>query len=249
MRWRALVVLATAGLVVLVTAGPALAKGADQATIVGPGLTRPIVVGADGAGGGEPGSGGPLATLSEGSGLFLAMFGSGSGGGPGLASRQPDGPLGPKYELTYRVPNGDPTPATLTQDLYPLAAGGPLTYTRAGQPAFGGTAVGGWYRAPAGFAALLATLGVPGVTPAANTAPGSTAPGSTAAASTAAANAAASPGPGARLAGDTAGRTGSVSTGYWIAIGAVVLVGGAAVVALVYRRRAAHGSGPGAVPL
>jgi hypothetical protein len=144
-------------MVVLATASPALAKGPDQATISGPGLARPIVL----DGNGEPGSGEHLGMLSDGSGLFLAMFGP--SGGQALTSEAPGGALGPKYELAYRVPGGEPTPATVRQDLYPRAAGGPVTYTRAGQPSFGSATSGGWYRAPDGFAQLLVTLGVPDV--------------------------------------------------------------------------------------
>ncbi len=155
MRWRVLTVVAAAGLVVLLASGPALAKGADQATISGPDLAQPIVL----SGNGEPGSGERLGELGDGSGLFLAMFGG--SGGQELTGAAPAGPLGPKYQLAYRVPGGAPTPDVVRQDLYPMAAGGPVTYTAAGQPAFGGTTRGGWYRAPDGFARLLATLGLP----------------------------------------------------------------------------------------
>ena len=222
MWWRALVVAATAGVLVLVSAGPALAKGADRATISGPGLAGPIVVDAGGDGsGGEPGSGGRLATLGDGSGLFLAMFGA--DGGQRLADQQPAGALGPRYELSYRVPDGSANPATVTQDLYPAAAGGPVSYTRAGQAVFGGTTSGGWYRAPASFAALLTTLGVPGAT-AARTGP--------------AASAAPSTQP--READGASAREGSRPAGYWIAIGAAVLVVCAVALTALYRRRVAH---------
>ncbi|GIH17698.1 hypothetical protein [Rugosimonospora africana] len=226
MRWRVLAVTVTAALVVLVAAGPAAAKGADQATLSGPGLTRPVVVGAgtDSAGG-EPGSGGQLATLSEDSGLFAAMFGP--DGGQRLESGQPAGALGPRYQLTYRVPDGNPTASTVTQDLYPSAAGGPVTYTRAGQVVFGTTTSGGWYRAPAEFAALLVTLGVPGVEPLVAT--------------TTATPAATDPGGVAGNAVSIGAGGGSTRTGYWIAIGAAVLAACAAVAVLVYRLRARAG--------
>jgi hypothetical protein len=236
MRWRALVVAATAGLLVLVSAGPAMAKGADRATISGPGLASPIVVGAgdDGSGGGgsgdggsgEPGSGGSLATLADGSGLFLAMFGA--DGGRRLTEPQPAGPLGPRYELTYRVPDGSPGPATVTQDLYPAAAGGPVTFTRAGQQVFGSTTAGGWYRAPASFAALLGKLGVPGVT-APTTAP-TTAPA-----------AGAPPSLQPRAADGASAPGGSRPVGYWVAAGAGVLLVFALASAVLYRRRVTHG--------
>ncbi|MCW2913429.1 MAG: hypothetical protein JWN52_1497 [Actinomycetia bacterium] len=53
----------------LAVAGPALAKGATQVRITGPGLARAIVI----AEGGEPGQSGQLATLAEQSGLFAVM--------------------------------------------------------------------------------------------------------------------------------------------------------------------------------
>jgi hypothetical protein len=157
MKWRACLVAAIAGFVVVMTATPALAKGADRATITGPGLAAPIVVGGDG----EPGSQGGLGQLSDGSGLFVAMFGPDSAGGQTLEQTAPAGSLGPRYELTYRVPGGNPKPDTITQDLYPLAAGGPVTFTPAGQHVFGNTTTGGWFHAPASFGTLLTTLGLP----------------------------------------------------------------------------------------
>jgi hypothetical protein len=165
--WRVAAVAATAVLGVGIAAAPALAKGADQATITGPALAHPVVVGGDG----EPGGSSALAQLSEGSGLFPAMFGAGSGAG--LVAHRPAGRLGPRYTLEYRVPAD--VPLRVRQDLYPLAEGGPVTYTRAGQPAFGGERTfGGWYTAPPTFAGLLASVGVPatGAAPVSTTAAG-----------------------------------------------------------------------------
>ena len=157
------VVAAVVGLVVLTMAGPAAAKGADQATITGPGISTPIVV--DGAG--EPGSGERLGQLGDASGLFVAMFGPGSDGAMALSGTAPTGALGPRYELTYRVPGGNPKPDTLTQDAYPLAAAGPVTFTPAGQPVLGTKTTGGWYHAPDTFRPLLTAIGVPGLSAAA----------------------------------------------------------------------------------
>src|SRR5215213_5024608 len=109
---------------------------------------------------GEPGSESDLGRLAEGSGLFPAMFGPDGGGGSGLAARPPAGSLGPRYTLVYRVPFD--RILLVRQDLYPLAAGGPVTYTRAGQEAFGGQRTfGGWFTAPVTFADLLVKVGVP----------------------------------------------------------------------------------------
>jgi hypothetical protein len=154
---RVLTILAAVAVVVLGTAGPALAKGPDQATITGPGLAEPIVV----ADGGEPGMAGNLSDLAEKSGLYLAMFND--PGARAAAVQQPAGHLGPKYQIAYRVP-ADGT-ESVRQDLYPSAAGGPLTYTPAGQSVFGSTPViSGWFRGEAGLDALLTRLGVPGGT-------------------------------------------------------------------------------------
>jgi hypothetical protein len=155
MRWRVLTVVAAVGLVVFGNAVPAVAKGADQVTITGPGLAQPIVLSGDG----EPGSGEKLGLVSQGSGLFAVMFGT-SGDGQ-LTAQAPGGTLGIRYTLVFRIP-GAPDPGTVTQDLYPSAPGGPLTYTAAGQPSFGGTTAGGWYRTDSlAFAQLLASLGLP----------------------------------------------------------------------------------------
>jgi hypothetical protein len=155
MRWRMPVFISTLGVIVLAWASPALAKGPDQATITGPGLARPIVI----AGYGEPGSVGNLGELADGSGLFVAMFGP--DGENQLVIAAPAGTLGPRYDLTYRVPDGTPNGGLVRQDLYPGAAGGPVTYTAAGQPVFGTVTTGGWYQAPATFGVLLSTIGVP----------------------------------------------------------------------------------------
>jgi hypothetical protein len=158
MRWRVPIVLATAGLLVLAGTGPAFAKGADQATITGPGLAQAIVLGGEG----EPGTtGDKLGQLANGGGLFLAMFGP--DGGKQLTSSAPAGALGPKYEVAFRVPGGSPTPDVVRQDLYPLAEGGPVTYTPPDQIQLAGRTTGGWYRAPNGFATVLGSLGIPGL--------------------------------------------------------------------------------------
>src|ERR1051326_4688432 len=125
MRGRVLLTVAVVGAVLLGSATPALAKGADQATITGPGLTKTIVVG----GSGEPGQGTSLSDLAEGSGLFDAMFNETAAT---LSANRPAGTLGPKYTLTYRIPGGE-KPAMVRQDLYPTATGGPVTFTPAGQ--------------------------------------------------------------------------------------------------------------------
>src|SRR5262245_31951136 len=149
-NWRAFVVIAIAGLAIALTATPASAKGADQATITGPGISKPIVVGSDG----EPGSGEALGQLADNTGMFVAMFGPDGGMGASLTSVQPTGALGPRFTVTYRVPNS-PKPDIVRQDVYPLAAGGPVTYTPGGQRAMGNTTPQGWYHAPGSLRVVL----------------------------------------------------------------------------------------------
>jgi hypothetical protein len=217
MRWRAVTVAAVVGMVVLGTAGPAFAKGADQVTITGPGLARPIVLGGDG----EPGSGEQLGMLSNGSGLFVVMFGPTDG--RQLSSDPPAASLGPRYELAFRVPGASPSPDIVRQDLYPSAPGGPVTYTPGGQTSFGGRTAGGWYRSDDGFARLLASLGVPGALPAAVDAP----------------SAAPSQRPTAAAQREVAARRSVPAATPWVAVAAALLVL-VALVALRHRRAGAR---------
>lgn len=155
--------VATSLAVALVTAGPALAKGATKAVITGPGLTRPIIV----ADAGEPGESGHLATLAEQSGLFTVLFGAGTiGPHTTLHSPPPHAALGPRYTVIYTVPGVDPQPGErygrIRQKLYPYATGRPLIYTPPGQHGFGQKLQAtGWLRAGPGLVRTLAQLGVP----------------------------------------------------------------------------------------
>jgi hypothetical protein len=78
----------------LAVAPAALAKGANAATIRGPGLQRPLIL----RGAGEPGTDTELAELSDQAGLFAVMFGD-SGTGQ-LSVQPPGGGLGPRYTIT-----------------------------------------------------------------------------------------------------------------------------------------------------
>jgi hypothetical protein len=159
MRIRVLGVAVLAAVLLAIPAS-ALAKGASAATIHGPGLATPITL----RGGGEPGSGTRLAELSEQAGLFAAMFGEADQGQ--VLSGRPGGALGPRYTVSYTVPV-DQGSVELRQDLYPYAPGGPVSYTRPGQPLWSGEqAVGGWFRAPATLSAVLTSLGLPARPPA-----------------------------------------------------------------------------------
>lgn len=150
---RRLVFLAVVG--TLAVATTAQAKGPIAATIDGPGTGGGISLG----GNGEPGSGAPLGNLSDQAGLFPAAFGQTPD--PMLAGR-PKGDLGPRYMITYRLPGPNGEESSIRQDLYPYAAGGPLTYTRPGQRFFGTESTrGGWYRGTAGLTQTLVKAGLP----------------------------------------------------------------------------------------
>ena len=104
-----------------------------------------------------------MARVVDGTGFFAAAF-----------VEQPDpmlpgppaGELGPKLIVTWHVPNGTPVADAVRQDLYPYAAGGPVTYTEGGQPFLQSEHThGGWFRAPASFLSTLTGLGVPSSPP------------------------------------------------------------------------------------
>ncbi|HEY7277062.1 MAG TPA: hypothetical protein VH594_13920 [Trebonia sp.] len=171
MRRRFIVLtLLSAGTALAVTAAvatPALAKGATQANITGPGLTRPLTVSAQGEA--LPGEGDTLSSLAEQTGLFTVLFGSGDGtpGEPSALRTPPTAAsLGPKYTITYTVPGVTPRPGQangqIRQNLYPRAVGGPVIYTPPGQQGFGQPLqASGWLRGTPRLTVTLTRLGVP----------------------------------------------------------------------------------------
>src|SRR5215210_6834403 len=104
----------------------ALAKGPSQATITGPGKTISY------KGSGEE-SGSPLGNLTLYAGFFPAAFGQSPN--PMLTSR-PTGKLGAKFTIRYLVPGPNNDSFRITQDLYPYAKGGAVTYMKPGQAIF-----------------------------------------------------------------------------------------------------------------
>ena len=168
-RFIALTSLAagTAIVVAAAVATPALAKGATQASITGPGLARPVTVSA--AGEALPGQSDALSGLADQTGLFTVLFGPGNGtpDGPSALRTPPAAAsLGPKYTLTYTVPGVTPEPGQpdgqIRQYLYPRAAGGPVIYTLPGQQGFGQPLqAAGWLRGTPQLTATLTRLGVP----------------------------------------------------------------------------------------
>ena len=122
-------------LAALAVPAAALAKGPSEGSISGPAFSKTVKVLNDG-GGGSPGD-----NLTQASGFFPAAFGQSP---DPMLPRKPAGRLGPVYTVTWTVP-GNGT-HRIRQELYPYAQGGAVSYTKAGQPIFGATARGGWYR-------------------------------------------------------------------------------------------------------
>jgi hypothetical protein len=154
-------VLAVAALAALLLAIPtaAQAKGATAATIDGGGPGGlpggPIKL----KGEGEPGSGTDLGMLAQGSGLYTVVFGDDPNA---VLKAAPTDRLGPRYTITWTFP--DPSGGKdrkVVQRVWPYAAGGPVTFTPAGQPVLDTTTRGGWYQGFDGFRAQLIELGLP----------------------------------------------------------------------------------------
>ncbi len=116
----------------------ALAKGASEASITGPGLSDPISL----AGEGQP-DGEQLMQLAETAGFFPAVFVRSP---DPMLDERPAGDLGPKYTITYVMPGPGGDVDRLVQDVYPYAQPEPVTYTAPGQPFFGTEKTrGGWF--------------------------------------------------------------------------------------------------------
>jgi hypothetical protein len=146
----------------LALASPVAAKGPDQATITGPGLDTPIVLGGDAEGNASS----TFGRFAEGAGFMYVVFQQTP---DQTLAKRPKGDLGPKYEIVWRVPGGEGATAFARQALYPYASGGPVTYMRPGQPLFGGEHLthGGWFRSRDGsFKEQLVSLGLPRTAPA-----------------------------------------------------------------------------------
>jgi hypothetical protein len=117
----------------------ALAKGASEAAIVGPGLSEPIVLSA--SGGSE--TSGELGNIAMSAGFFPAVFAQTP---DPMLDERPAGPLGPKYTVTYVMPGPDNQRSELVQDIYPYAEPDPVTYTEPGQRYWTTEQTrGGWY--------------------------------------------------------------------------------------------------------
>jgi LPXTG-motif cell wall-anchored protein len=136
----------------------ATAKGPSEATITGPGISvvTPIVFRGDGEG--NPST--DLGLLVTESGFFPQTFGQSPN--PLLRSR-PSSQLATKYTVTYTVPG--PSTDTLRQELYPYAAGGPLSYMEPGQRIWDQQTHGGWFRGTSELRRRLVAAGLPRADP------------------------------------------------------------------------------------
>lgn len=159
MKRLVLVPLAVAVLTaVLPTA--AVAKGASEAQVTGPGLDEPISLAAEGQRGGEQ-----IMQIAEQAGFFPAVFGQSP---DPMLSEQPTGDLGPRYTITYVVPGPDKKIDTITQALYPYAKPA-VTQMASGQSFFGTEETrGGWFVASSSLKDSLVAVGLPAYTPAAS---------------------------------------------------------------------------------
>ena len=147
---------AAALLATLVTTS-ALAKGASEATIVGPGLDSEITLKGEGQMGGLQ-----LMQIAEDAGFFPSVFVTTPNP---MLSERPQGELGPRYTITYAMP-GPSGVDELRQDLYPYAQPSPLARMQAGQRYFGTEkTVGGWYVAGTRLKDDLVAAGLPRTSP------------------------------------------------------------------------------------
>jgi hypothetical protein len=153
---RLILLLALAALAI---PSQALGKGPTAATMEGPGSGGGITFS------GDEGSG-PLGSLTEQSGWFQAVFEQTPN--PMLADR-PKGDLGPKYTVTYTVPGPNNDTFTISQDVYPYASSGPVTYLAPGQPIFDVQTRGGWFQAGPDLKDTLVAAGLPETAPGGST--------------------------------------------------------------------------------
>ena len=168
MKLRALA-LALAVLASVVVAAPVFAKGADKATITGPGLDEGglTFVSND-----EGNMAEPLNMFASETAIMAAMFRQTP---DPLLSQQPTEQLGPRYTITYRVPGPNVRPDRIRQDLFPYARGGPVLYTKPGQRLFGTERThGGWYVAHPDLKDMLVEAGLPASSPSAGSGDGFT---------------------------------------------------------------------------
>ena len=131
----------------------AAAKGPSKAEVSGPGLGKTLVV----LGAEAPGT--PLMTLAESAGFFQLVYGQ----SPDPTTRtRPDGTLGPRYLVVYRVPGPNGIVSTIRGDIYPYAKPRPVSYLKPGQDFWNGMRThGGWFVGDARAKNTLVRAGLP----------------------------------------------------------------------------------------
>jgi len=150
MKTRALAALVPAVLVALVaTAVPAHAKGAQDATLKGPGLEQAVRLRDEG-----------LQSLVQSAGLYASVFHQ---PGSAVSAARPAGHLGPRYTVTYGWLVAQDETEPIRQFVFPFASGGALAFTPPKQRVGNMTEPldGGWYRGGPELRAALLSLGVP----------------------------------------------------------------------------------------
>ena len=150
------ILLAALSVALLIPAA-ALAKGPSAASISGPGLGNAHAIKGDGETQGTA-----LGQLTLNVGFFPAAFGQQPN--PMLPGR-PSGKLGPKYTVRYLVPGPSSTVFHITQDVYPYAAGGAVSYMKPGQKIFDFATRGGWFRGGIALKQTLVQDGLPARAP------------------------------------------------------------------------------------
>jgi LPXTG-motif cell wall-anchored protein len=145
--------LTLALLLALALPAAAAAKGPDQVTISGPGISKTITLGGNGE------------TMQTSLGRFSMLggfFAEAFQEVPDPTLRHaPTKSLGPRYRVHYRVPGPNNESFRLGADLYPYAEGGALTHMKSGQKIFDGRTYGGWFRAGSQLTLMLRQHGFP----------------------------------------------------------------------------------------
>jgi hypothetical protein len=137
----------------------ALAKGASEAEITGPGLDAPLTLPGEGRPGGER-----LMRIAEAAGFFAGVYGQTPSP---LAADRPDTSLGARYTISYTMPGPNGETDRIVQHVYPYATPSPVTYMEPGQPFFGTErTVGGWLVATPALTESLIEAGLPETAPA-----------------------------------------------------------------------------------
>ena len=163
----ALAAAVVAGALVVGLAGPAAAKGPTGVSVAVDGGEPVELTGVRGG----ASDGAMFESLAEDLGVWeLGAVGAGIGGPEGRMSESPTAELGPSVTVLWATYDATPAapgePPQVIQTLYPLAEGGPLVHTAAGQPLHPGvTTIGGWVRAPEAVIDTLARAGVEQGTP------------------------------------------------------------------------------------